>query len=79
LRVNHAERLSAPPSSSRAPTTRCSAKPDGAASEGAGSSGRIFLFDGEQHGFREAETIRRALDAELAFFATLVLRSGLRF
>ena len=38
-----------------------------------------FLFDGEQHGFRKAETIKRALDAELYFFATLVLRSGLRF
>ena len=38
-----------------------------------------FLFDGESHGFRKAETIKRALDAELYFFATLVLRSGLRF
>ena len=38
-----------------------------------------FLFDGEQHGFRKAETIKRALDAELYFFASLVLRSGLRF
>lgn len=38
-----------------------------------------FLFDGEQHGFRKAETIKRALDAELYFFAVLALRSGLRF
>jgi dipeptidyl aminopeptidase/acylaminoacyl peptidase len=38
-----------------------------------------FLFDGEQHGFRKAETIKRVLDAEPYFFATLVLRSGLRF
>jgi dipeptidyl aminopeptidase/acylaminoacyl peptidase len=38
-----------------------------------------FLFDGEQHGFRKAETIKRALDAELYFFSSLVLRSGLRF
>jgi dipeptidyl aminopeptidase/acylaminoacyl peptidase len=38
-----------------------------------------FLFDGEQHGFRKAENIRRALDAELYFYAALVLRSGLRF
>jgi len=38
-----------------------------------------FLFDGEQHGFRKAENIRRALDAELYFYATLILRSGLRF
>ena len=38
-----------------------------------------FLFDGEAHGFRKAETIKRALDAELYFFAALVLRCGLRF
>ena len=38
-----------------------------------------LLFDGEQHGFRRAENIRRALDAELYFYATLILRSGLRF
>ena len=38
-----------------------------------------FLFDGEQHGFRKGENIRRALDAELYFYATLVLRTGLHF
>jgi dipeptidyl aminopeptidase/acylaminoacyl peptidase len=38
-----------------------------------------FLFDGEQHGFRRAENIRRALDAELYSYAMLILRSGLRF
>ena len=38
-----------------------------------------FLFEGEAHGFRNAEAIKRALDAELYFFAALVLRSGLRF
>jgi dipeptidyl aminopeptidase/acylaminoacyl peptidase len=38
-----------------------------------------FLFDGEQHGFRKAENIRRALDAELYFYAMLILCSGLRF
>ena len=38
-----------------------------------------FLFGGEQRGFRRAENIRRALDAELYFYAMLVLRSGLRF
>jgi dipeptidyl aminopeptidase/acylaminoacyl peptidase len=31
-----------------------------------------FLFDGEQHGFRKAENIRRALDAELYFYAMLL-------
>ena len=38
-----------------------------------------LLFAGEQHGFRKAENIKRALDAELYFYSTLVLRSGLRF
>ncbi|HEX9170962.1 MAG TPA: S9 family peptidase [Roseiarcus sp.] len=38
-----------------------------------------LLFDDEQHGFRKAENIRRALDAELYFYAMLILRSGLRF
>jgi dipeptidyl aminopeptidase/acylaminoacyl peptidase len=28
-----------------------------------------LLFEGEQHGFRKAENIRRALDAELSFYA----------
>jgi dipeptidyl aminopeptidase/acylaminoacyl peptidase len=38
-----------------------------------------FLFDGEQHGFRTGENIKRALDAELYFYAALILRSGLYF
>ena len=38
-----------------------------------------FLFDGEQHGFRRAETIKRTLDAELYFYAALLLKKGLRF
>jgi dipeptidyl aminopeptidase/acylaminoacyl peptidase len=38
-----------------------------------------FLFEGEQHGFRKADNIKRALDAELYFYAALVLRSGLHF
>jgi dipeptidyl aminopeptidase/acylaminoacyl peptidase len=38
-----------------------------------------FLFDGEQHGFRKGENIKLALDAELYFYAALVLRSGLHF
>jgi len=28
-----------------------------------------LLLEGEQHGFRRAENIRRALDAELSFYA----------
>ncbi len=38
-----------------------------------------FLFEGEQHGFRRAENIKRALDAELYFYATLLFHTGLRF
>ena len=39
----------------------------------------FFLFAGEQHGFRKAENVRRALDAELYFYAALLTRSGLRY
>ena len=38
-----------------------------------------FLFDGEQHGFRKGENIKRSLDAELYFYAAHLLRSGLHF
>jgi dipeptidyl aminopeptidase/acylaminoacyl peptidase len=38
-----------------------------------------FLFEGEQHGFRRGENIRRALDAELYFYTALLTRSGLRY
>jgi dipeptidyl aminopeptidase/acylaminoacyl peptidase len=31
-----------------------------------------LLFDGEQHGFRRAENIRRAMDAELSFYAQVL-------
>lgn len=31
-----------------------------------------LLFDGEQHGFRKAENIRRALDAELSFYGQVL-------
>ena len=44
-----------------------------------GVSVGYLLFDGEQHGLRKAENIKRALDAELYFYARLILRSGLRF
>ena len=37
----------------------------------------IIEIDGGQH--YEAENIKRALDAELYFYASLVLRSGLHF
>jgi dipeptidyl aminopeptidase/acylaminoacyl peptidase len=38
-----------------------------------------FLFSGEQHGFRQAANIQRALDAELYFYAIHVFGTGLRF
>jgi dipeptidyl aminopeptidase/acylaminoacyl peptidase len=38
-----------------------------------------FLFSGEQHGFRKAGNIQRCLDAELAFYAIEVFRTGLTF
>jgi len=31
-----------------------------------------IFFEGEQHGFRKAETIRRAIEAELYFYATVL-------
>lgn len=36
-----------------------------------------LLFSGEQHGFRNAENIKRALDAELYFYSIEVFRTGL--
>jgi dipeptidyl aminopeptidase/acylaminoacyl peptidase len=38
-----------------------------------------FLFAGEQHGFRKSANIQRCLDAELAFYAVEVFRTGLMF
>jgi dipeptidyl aminopeptidase/acylaminoacyl peptidase len=38
-----------------------------------------LLFAGEQHGFRRAANIQRALDAELYFYSVLVFGTGLRF
>ena len=39
----------------------------------------FLLFAGEQHGLRRAENIKRALDAELYFYASHLLRRELRF
>jgi dipeptidyl aminopeptidase/acylaminoacyl peptidase len=38
-----------------------------------------LLFSGEQHGFRRADTIKRALDAELYFYAVEIFGTGLSF
>src|SRR5262249_15057566 len=35
-----------------------------------------LLFKGEQHGFRIAENIKRALDAELYFYSSLIVKSS---
>jgi dipeptidyl aminopeptidase/acylaminoacyl peptidase len=38
-----------------------------------------LLFNGEQHGFRRAETLKRALDAELHFYSVFLSGAKLRF
>ena len=38
-----------------------------------------LAFEGEQHGFRQAANIKRALDAELLFYAVNVFHCGLSF
>jgi dipeptidyl aminopeptidase/acylaminoacyl peptidase len=38
-----------------------------------------FLFYGEQHGFRKSDNIKRSLDAELYFYSSLLVRSGLTY
>ena len=38
-----------------------------------------LLFHGEAHGFRRADNIKRALDAELYFYASLIFRTRLGF
>ena len=81
--INHVDRLSAPVIFFQGAEDRV-VPPNQtelmvAALKARGVSVGYFLFDGEQHGFRKAENIKRALDAELYFYAMLILRSGLRF
>jgi dipeptidyl aminopeptidase/acylaminoacyl peptidase len=40
---------------------------------------QYLLFDGEQHGFRRSQTIKRALDAELYFYSTFLSGTKLAF
>jgi dipeptidyl aminopeptidase/acylaminoacyl peptidase len=40
---------------------------------------QYLLFDGEQHGFRRAQTIKRTLDAELYFYSTFLSGTKLAF
>lgn len=44
-----------------------------------GIASLYLLFDGEQHGFRRADNIKRALDAELYFYATFLTGTRLGF
>ena len=43
-----------------------------AALRGKGVPVAYLLLEGEQHGFRRAENVRRALDAELSFYAQVL-------
>ena len=81
--INHADRLSAPVIFFQGSADRV-VPPNQtermvAALKARGVPVGYLLFEGEPHGFRKAENIKRALDAELYFYALLVLRSGLRF
>jgi dipeptidyl aminopeptidase/acylaminoacyl peptidase len=40
---------------------------------------QYLLFDGEQHGFRRAQTIKRSLDAELYFYSIFLSATKLSF
>jgi dipeptidyl aminopeptidase/acylaminoacyl peptidase len=44
-----------------------------------GNAVGYFLLAGEQHGFRKAANIQRCLEAELAFYAIEVFKTGLTF
>jgi dipeptidyl aminopeptidase/acylaminoacyl peptidase len=50
-----------------------------AALKGKGLPCQYLLFEGEQHGFRRAATIKRALDAELCFYALFLSGAKLTF
>jgi len=50
-----------------------------AALRGKGIPVQYLLFDGEQHGFRRADNIKRALDAELYFYAVFLSGAKLIF
>ena len=44
-----------------------------------GISVGYLLFTGEQHGFRKDGNIKRSLDAELYFYASLIFATGLTY
>jgi dipeptidyl aminopeptidase/acylaminoacyl peptidase len=50
-----------------------------AALKAKGLAFQYLLFDGEQHGFRRSQTIKRTLDAELYFYSTFLSGTRLAF
>ena len=38
-----------------------------------GLEAELIVFEGEGHGFRRAETVQRALEAELAFYQRVLI------
>jgi len=46
---------------------------------GRGVPVQYLLFDGEQHGFRRAQTVKRTLDAELYFYSIFLTGTRLSF
>ncbi|HEY7424020.1 MAG TPA: prolyl oligopeptidase family serine peptidase [Gemmataceae bacterium] len=81
--VHHADRLSAPVAFFQGTDDKV-VPPNQtevmvAALRGKGIPTQYLLFAGEEHGFRRAENIKRALDAELYFYAALAFGVGLRF
>jgi len=47
--------------------------------KGRGVPVQYLLFDGEQHGFRRAQTVKRTLDAELYFYSIFLTGTRLSF
>ena len=70
--IHHTERLAAPMilfqgrEDRAVPPDQAQAMSDAVAAKGLPVA--LLMFDGEQHGFRRAVTIRRVLEAELAFY-----------
>jgi dipeptidyl aminopeptidase/acylaminoacyl peptidase len=81
--VNSAEKLSAPVAFFQGAEDRVVPPPQAEAMVEAlrrrGIPSLYLLFDGEQHGFRRADNIKRALDAELYFYATFLTGARLEF
>lgn len=81
--INHVDRLTVPviffqgAEDAVVPPNQTQLMVDGLKRQGVAVG--YLLFDGEQHGFRRADNIKRALDAELYFYAAVLFRCGLHF